>query len=33
MLKVEVVVIDASFGVPREAGYTYSVSTSRVKVR
>ena len=32
MLKVEVVVIDSSFGVPREAGYTFSVSTTRVKV-
>ncbi len=33
VLKVEVVVIDSSFGVPREAGYTFSVSTTRVKVR
>ena len=33
VLKVEVVVIESSFGVPREAGYTFSVSTTRVKVR
>jgi len=33
VLKVEVVVIDSSFGVPREAGYTFSVSTTRVKVQ
>ena len=32
VLKVEVVVIDSSFGVPREAGYVFSVSTTRVKV-
>lgn len=33
VLKVEVVVIDASRGVKREAGHTFSVSTTRVKVR
>lgn len=32
VMKVEVVVIDASRGVRREAGHTFSVSTTRVKV-